>query len=206
MPARRNGWPGRRRGVIQASLHEGRRGRGRDQHAVAVAAGELQHVGTRGGDHDRDVAATIGQPAARHLECLALEVGHLAGEQLAADLHRLADRHQRLGRVDAGRLEIGRSARAEAEDHPAGIHLVEAGRRHGDVDRMRRVRAHRHQRDPDLLRGGERKRRSRHRITQEEMAGDPQGRGAALFRRLRLGRDAGDRRAAVHRDAELSHR
>ena len=35
-------------------------------------------------------------------------------------------RHQRPRRLDAGRLEIGRRAGAEAEDHPAGIHLVEA--------------------------------------------------------------------------------
>ena len=111
--------------------------------------------------------AAIGQPAAGDLEDLALEVDHLAGEQRAADLHRLADRHQRLGRLDARGLEVGRRAGAEAEDDAAGIHLVEARRRHGDVHRMRRVGAHRHQGDLDAPGGAERQRRHGDGIAQD---------------------------------------
>ena len=68
-----------------------------------------------------------------------------------------------------------------------------------------RVGTHRHQRDLDAPGGAQRQRRHGDGIAQVEMAGDPQRRGAALLGGARLGGDVGDRRAAVHRDAELSH-
>ena len=116
------------------------------------AAGEPQHVGPRGGEHDRDVARRRWPAAGRTTPKTwpwksAISPANSWRQIFTAS--PIVD--QRLGRLDAGRLEIGRRARAEAEDDPAGIHLVEARRRHGDVDRMRRIGAHRHQRDLDLL-------------------------------------------------------
>ena len=157
-----------RRGLGEAGLHEGRRGRGRDQHAVGRAAGELQHVGraTR-----RARSACCAPPLASRrpgdAEDLALEIGHLAGQQRAADRDRFGERPERPRRLDAGGLEIGRRADAEAEDDAAGIHLLEARRRHGDEHRMDRVGTHRHQRDLDALGGAQRQRRHGDGIAQD---------------------------------------
>ena len=160
----------------------------------------------------REAASTIGtlrpplasrRPETRNIWPWKSAISPASSARQIFTVSPIAD--QRPGRLQARRLEIGRRAGAEAEDDAAGIHLVERRRRHGDEHRMHRIGAHRHQRDLDAPGGAQRQRRHGDGIAQIKVAGDPQGRGAALLRRLGLGRDVGDRRAAVHGDAELSH-
>ena len=184
----RNGWPaapvrpGRGRPSRRAARSRPRSARRRLSRPASCSM-----LGARGGEHDRDIARRH-WPAAGRTPRRPGPGSRPSRRRTAARQIAIASPSVSSGRGDSMPAAL-RSAGAPAPRQridPAGIHLVEARRRHGDEDRMHRIRAHRHQRDLDASRGAERQRRRRDRIAQVEMAGDPQRRGAARLGGARL--------------------
>ena len=166
------------------------RDRGRQQHAVRRPPGQRQHAGPRCGEHDRDVARRVDQPAPAQPVDRAVVVQGLPRIQPAADLDRLGKPREGALGGDPGGSEVARRADAEREHHPSGIDLVEGRRRHRRIDRVDRERAQRHQRDLEPIRCRQRRAGQRHRIAQEQMGRDPQ-----RLRPARLGRAGPARRS-----------